>query len=1089
MSSRASDLISAPVGTGYIWRPTYAQNTRETVSSLTSAKRSFIEQLPSALRSCERKATLTREQLDAILQEFTRRISTRDFGKLVRFISRSLRKGERELSWTVAVPANQFHYPREGSFFRPERFQLLHRARAIQQAVLTLPCTDSWQVEYGRLLLAAILFGGLLDTTWLTAWLTAVKDRHVFRNQRYLWVEMQRSVQGGHQKRDDHRNNRPDPDDGQEVTIHRRWFADPVSRLLICRLLANEMNQGKAVSVSLLQSSINQFLVAANLEEPRGISISKLVLMGEMVVRLAVPANLASYATGSLVSVSLTEPVWARLLTGRLIPNHHLDEELSEESLHVSHVSPQNQLIPGTRQQAPYVRQQDFLKETRLLLGGKIPSGGNQAKIWREIMALISLRPLSPINRLLFQWAAYLISPHGRNKASTALRYLGAIGNYLIVVCGTDDCAEQEPSWYQQVYEKVLGAIRREQEKSYAHRTLGLFHRYLVAHHGAPPLENTFFITRTGPPELTVDANLLTCTEFDRVKALLGYDDPQRPRYATAAIILAILGFRCGLRRNEAYFLRARDLKGNRHLEIIVRPYTKRGLKSGAATRRIPLYALLPEDELQLMLEWRSTLLGQDNTLLFSRTGLADSTYQAEQLFGAIRKAMHQATGDSTLRFHHLRHSCLTWLFVRLNGDGGNLRSRADFLDHHEFDDIRVQCLRHELLANETLGRKGAYATALFSGHTDPATTFRNYIHICDFLLGNQLTRSSKLTSLNNRQFANLSGIPAPTVYRYYDKSSCLNLPGLLENAAKRAGIIEPPSWQNFVPFSAPPMRFGKEHAAEMRWTGVMKALALFQSQKRTPLEISETLGFHEDTIRAWFDNVRYLANLRVPGQQGAYRHRIVAKNMRLTGYDSEGREVWNIKGLQKTYYRPARHVQKPQPRSLLSYTIWKKSASQQMHPDLFPTPPRTNGDKQLLHTIMSTFERLNPQQRLFVTDFADFFCENFILNSGGVWYLNPTWTKKHIETALMLAIPASSLQLIDIETIGETAAGIASRRAEWEKSLVLKKGITWTIAEQRLSRKRTSCGVSIRVLAKPGGTASYAFRYAMYLIRIGYWE
>jgi len=137
----------------------------------------------------------------------------------------------------------------------------------------------------------------------------------------------------------------------------------------------------------------------------------------------------------------------------------------------------------------------------------------------------------------------------------------------------------------------------------------------------------------------------------------------------------------------------------------------------------------------------------------------------------------------------------------------------------------------------------------------------------------------------------------------------------------------------------------------------------------------------------------------------------------------------------------------------------------------------------------MTTFERLNQQQQVCVTDFADFFCENFVINSGGVWYADPAWARRHVETAKMLAIPASRLQLVDIVTAGEPYANIAARRTGWKKKLGIKRSAGWVTVEKRLNRKRIRSGITIRVLAKSGKKASYAFRYAMYLLRIGYWD
>ena len=84
------------------------------------------------------------------------------------------------------------------------------------------------------------------------------------------------------------------------------------------------------------------------------------------------------------------------------------------------------------------------------------------------------------------------------------------------------------------------------------------------------------------------DANLISQMEFDRLKDALGWGDSNLSRTATAAILVAILGFRCGLRRNEVYKIRVRDIQGRNKPELLLRATARRSLKSASATRRLP---------------------------------------------------------------------------------------------------------------------------------------------------------------------------------------------------------------------------------------------------------------------------------------------------------------------------------------------------------------------------------------------------------------------------------------------------------------------------------------------------------------------
>jgi integrase len=1078
------DQIEPPIKAGYLWQNALSELNDK--NRLANAKCTFIKKLPPEVRLCEPQAILERKKLEALLKQAGLGLPAKDYDKFVSFVYRALRRGTDELGWSnVAVPARPISYHREFSCFKPDHFILLSRTRLVQQAVVNQPYSADYTLECGRLLLSAILFGGLVNKQWITPWFKALEDNQIFWNQQHLWFEMMKVERHPHKKA---KGEKTRGDGEQEIIIKRRWFADPVTRLLICRSIPVVKPALKKVSnAPSWERCIRHFLKAASLPEISGYTVTKLCLMGEMALRLEVPPNLACYATGTLTSVPLTEPVWARIISGNLIPHQDTDSDESDE---LSSAFNQQKMMQDLQPvPAQSFQQQAILRKVRILLTGKTSTGKNRSAISDKIQKLIQSEPLFNVNLLLLKWSLSLLSPKGNKKTSTVLRYLGAIGSYLIITFEDEEISDQEPLWFQDLYEQVVGSIVKDKERSYALKTLGRFHTYLASNHGAPNLENAFFSGKVGPAEYTVDANLITCTEFDRVKHTLGFNEPSRLRVATAALLIAILGFRCGLRRNEAYYLRVRDIQGDCFPELLIRPYSKRGLKSGSSARRIPLYALLPKDELDLLLAWRDELSDNRNAPLFSKSPLSTTMYKSGQIFDPVRTALHQVTGDKTLRFHHLRHSCITWLFVRLNGNGKDLRTKSSFLDHAEFNDERVLQLRQTLLNNEVLGRKAAFTTALLAGHTDPTTTFRNYIHICDFLLGEQLTQNKTITSLNINQISNLSGIPAPTLFSYHSKKNGLDFSAILKIAGKRAAIRKTTSLEHALKYQECVIEFPEE--PEMRWMAVMNALSLFQIKHLSVAAISEKLEYTEEVIQNWISNASYLANMRVPGIQGGYRHRSVAQYLELAGHDSEGREVWrsNPDIEVKQYYRKALHsATRPIKRDMPQKIEWKKSGSRRVHPDHFPSEPVTTSDKNQLQRIMSTYESLNKQDQQKVLDFADFYCESFILNSGGVWYDHHTWPKRQLEVIRILGIPQSLVQLVDHVTAGELPEEIKKRRAGWAKNIGIQKP-TWITADHRLSLKRTGHDVRISVLSEPGGKASYAFRYAMYLIRIGYWD
>lgn len=1086
-----ADLFKSPETTENIWDSVLYTNLDELIledsKKLSASKLSFAEGLPQDIRLCKTGAILERKTLETLLNKVSKGLSDRDNKKLVAFVANSLQKGKIHLGWDVAIPSRPFRFYREPSCFRPDRFVLLHKARKIQQAVIDLPYTDDRKVECGRVILSAILFGGLVDKQWISSWLIALEERQVFSDQRYLWLEIEKVIRYANKANDKIGDKKIRGENEQDIIIHRRWFADSVSRLLICRWLNQTSVNKHVINNSSWQSSIQCFLKSANLEDCLKNSLSDLLAMGEMALRLETPQNIASYATGVLNSVSLPEPVWTRILSGKAVYNQRSGHKEREDITQISDTHSVLASMSGHDSPADQSLQHEYFKKVRKLLSGKSPSGLNRESIKQRIREIIQTAPLSEINRLLLEWSIYLLSL----EASTALRYLGAIGSYLIAACEKQEFVEQEPPWFEAQYERALSNIKMEKEKIFARKTMGRFHRFLVAKYGAPDLGKGFFAGRVGPAEYTVDANLITCTEFDLIKRALGGDDPKRPRVATAVLLIAILGFRCGLRRNEAYYLRVRDIQGDRYPEIVLRPYSKRGLKSGASTRRIPLHILLNKDEQALLKAWCNERAVNGNTPLFSKMSRSFTMYKPEQLFGPVRVALHQITGDESLRYHHLRHSFTNWIFIRLNGDAEGLRNRASFLDHSEFDKDRVLELRQTLLGNELLGRKGAFAAALLCGHADPATTFKSYIHLSDFMLGEQLVRLNRLTSLSIQQISNLSGLPVPTLYNYYDRRNGADRKSIFLVAIKKSKIKESASMPIAFNYNDVTIDYDDVERFEMRWMAITRALSQYQIDLLPPNTISETLGYPEETIQSWITNASYIANLKVSETHGGYRHRVVAQHLELSGHDPEGREIWSLKeGITvKSFKRKPRHssgprAKKPEDRK----SEWKKSISQQVHPTHFPVAPRLVSDRELMQRIMGVFEGSSKEERDYILDFADFFCERLVLNSGGIWYEDVAWAKRHLHVIRMLGIPISHVRLLDLETEEETVAESKKRRKDLEKALEINNAI-WINTEIRKSMKRIRCSFGIRILSSAGGNGSYAFRYSMYLIRIGYWE
>lgn len=1089
---------------GYIWQKmlevSNANQNSENVKNVRKAKTDFVNQLPIELRSCEPGVKLSREELNSLLKYFPENMSLDSYIRLVSSVAKSLLKGKKELGWDVAIPSVPVKISREPARFTPHLFEGIATLRLLEKAVLHTPTSNNKVTELGRLILSVIIFGGIVNVKSIRLWINAFNeislDNDMIKwNGDCIWFETFCLEQSGRKESDGSDGKKKRGSGDTEIIMRRRWFADPVSSLLICKWKLDSGHDKMTIPKELFWFKyVKQFIKEAGIDPASVENITQLLLMAETALSLKVPPFLAAFATRDITSVSLPEPVWARISTGLPIKNEikKIINILDDERDDPERKPGLNRLIQDSGERIVPSYQQDLLRKIRRSFYKNGHALTSRAVIRSSIEEIIDFEPMSPIVRLLAQWSVRLLAPNADIKPSSVRRYLGAIGGHLAALCCLDDFLDLEPDEYQEIYEQIIEQIKSVKEKSYAKGVLGRFHSYLVDDFGFPNIDRRYFSVNKGPAEFSVDANLITCAEFDLVKAALGSEDPNRTHMATAALLIAIIGFRCGLRRNEILYLRNTDLYGVNTIELVLKPTTLRGLKSKRSKRKLILDTLLQPDEHEMLMSWwdMKNDYGR-NALLFAPTHRQDRPYTYEEVFTPISKALHMVTGDKTLRFHHLRHSFATWMLLRLTGSCAGLRGRAKFLDHPEFDDSRIAELRTAILDNEYLGRKGAYAVSALCGHSNPSTTFTSYIHLCDWLLGQELYQSLSLPNVKASSIAAISGIPIATVYRNTTKTGGMNWLQLTCVASKRAKLPMYDVSDRIYYHVGEAIEYSESATLQFEWVTAMRALKYFHIEKKSLFEISKLTRVSVIILERWISEAMRIGNLKTRDGGEGYRHRIPARNLeRIKMYD-DSREVWRSReDMPVTSYwrKPSRTKQHPKQPKRIYQKLWKKSVSQAVYPDRFPYAPRTCRDQDFLNLIMTSFEKLTREEQFYVTNFTEYFCQNFSLNGGGIWYQEPEQAIIHLDVLNKLRIPKNRIILVDLKTFGEDAKSIRIRRARWEEQLGLS-GVTWVIAESRRSFKRISCGIGIKVLETADGKskASYAARYAMYLIRITY--
>jgi integrase len=243
-----------------------------------------------------------------------------------------------------------------------------------------------------------------------------------------------------------------------------------------------------------------------------------------------------------------------------------------------------------------------------------------------------------------------------------------------------------------------------------------------------------------------VDANLYSVDEYFGAKRyLVGASPVPNTHQIEAAEVALILGYRCGLRRAEAAFLRLSDFDVDDHLHI--RPWFLRKLKTPNAARDLPLRLLIEQanrEEFEAVMRFVNgrreralkSSVPEDEALLFCKDEDVRSPINFDKLLERISEAFQQSLGTDSFRFHHLRHSfaniCLLRLWPGLHQIANHmLRGKAGEETRKLI--ATSDTFRKDLLHTDKVTGEDLKAIALLMGHGSAATTIEHYIHVLDW--------------------------------------------------------------------------------------------------------------------------------------------------------------------------------------------------------------------------------------------------------------------------------------------------------------------------------------------------------------------
>ncbi|MDY0038618.1 MAG: site-specific integrase [Zoogloea oleivorans] len=717
---------------------------------------------------------------DEALRSLLRRIrskglSPRQYAKRLNFVFDGLERGAERLNWRVNLPSRPFFVSKGNNRMRPAVMEKMQGYRKVEQAFLAdlaASGTVSAELELARILVSAILYGGLNHRCWAQALLPGL-SRRIYQWQEMLWVDLwaQPPEESPQAQWLQQRN----------AAVYRRWLADPTTQLLIYRWLRYPASRREAAAALDLETIYDGY--RRHLQKATGVAlpqIKSLLRWGNAWATLHLPPFLSAYAANNIASACLPDPAWLRVLTGNHYPTagrpgggprKKTDSSASAEE----QIKRLREVCRAVREQGAATSQDKTIE-------------------WLRSYVREHGEHLCHTNHLLVAWMIQLLSPRRAEserrqkepeKASTAASYPLTFARALLHVTVKLDLTSLDEDEFRNVFGAVVDSIAvlrqgnaegmgnlTNRRADYIVERLNQFLGFLQVFHGTPGV----LIVREGQKSslrgtAEVRANLMTVTEFGRLKRMLQGGPSPLGRTQRMTLVAAILAFWGGLRAAEIQGLQIGDVQGDEHLELLVRRNGFREVKSEASTRRIPLFALLPKADLETVRQWhafRSMEPGATASApLFSDSPGDILPCSRESLLGPLAQACKQVTGDQGTVIHTLRHSFATWMLTSLvAGNTGSLGSLPAFWTEESFGFSACERKKTLLLENETLGRKALYATAALLGHSDTTTAMASYIHLCDWLLWQHLRHPGCAPPLTAKALSKIAGCSVPNGYK-----------------------------------------------------------------------------------------------------------------------------------------------------------------------------------------------------------------------------------------------------------------------------------------------------------------------------------
>ena len=549
-----------------------------------------------------------------------------------------------------------------------------------------------------------------------------------------------------------------------------RWFPDDISLSLITGFKSKEDINNCTFNANVIRE-INSLLKIIIPGYKSRSPLKYLVKHVESASCIELPGYLRSVSKGDLPSTSLPLSSFTRVISGMSLDTvpDITRSKAHQSSLVDLKVTPsaktygqseglsfRKRLLKATQKPLKLITKQDRATRKK-----------QKTALSKELSQLLASNNEFPSTaKFITLWVINLCSSGTSNKPdlayNTVKKYTEQISKPLLSLTYNRFLPKLDEIEFEELYKRSAFYFPQK-SRAKCIGVLREFHLFLKSNWpvDSPDWSSIYQDTDCKNIQYLSNANIITDAEYERSIAFIDKSVQLNDLKKNQYLLLMILGYRFGLRFGEAYRIRYIDIQYEKDFDwinIIVRNNRFGEIKTSAASRivgplNINLLTDLERQTIQILLSHFEHAIEFDSEIGLMSTSIHDfNLVDRSEASIYINNLLRSVTGDSRVRFHHLRHSWANKATLNEKENQKLFRSKGIFISHEYTEPVKKNSDQLFTLKE----------TSRLIGHSNEECLILSYLHNCDFKLHQSSQSVAPKTSPKLLSYA--LGIPEGTI-------------------------------------------------------------------------------------------------------------------------------------------------------------------------------------------------------------------------------------------------------------------------------------------------------------------------------------